>query len=425
MKWLESTLGEICDVGGGEIKTGPFGSQLHQSDYDADGTPVVMPKDIIDGRVLEGSIARVNGGHVERLARHKLNKGDIVYGRRGDIGRQALVRKENIGWLCGTGCLRVTVGERSPVSSHFLHLYLKQPDVITWISNQAIGATMPNLNTSILRSVPVRYPEKFEYQDDLADKLTAYDNLIENNNRRIVILEEMAQSLYREWFVKFRFPGHEGCQFKDSPLGQIPAGWAVKHLEEVFETIIDYRGKTPKKLGGDWIDSGIKALSALNVKNGGLIRLEACKQVGVDIFEKWMKVKLQKNDILLTSEAPLGEVALLKGETEYCLSQRLFALRANIDLVSPEYIFLALFSGHLLGQLTSRATGATVAGIRQALLKEVPIVVPPKDVIDQFTQIADLLLSEKNVLWRKNNNLKEQRDMLLPKLISGQIVIEG
>ncbi|MGD9663578.1 MAG: restriction endonuclease subunit S, partial [Porticoccaceae bacterium] len=122
MAWVDSTLGEICDVGGGEIKTGPFGSQLHQSDYEEVGTPVVMPKDIIEGRIEEAGIARVGASHVERLTQHKLKLGDIVYGRRGDIGRQALVRHENIGWLCGTGCLKITLGCQSPIDSRYLHL---------------------------------------------------------------------------------------------------------------------------------------------------------------------------------------------------------------------------------------------------------------------------------------------------------------
>ncbi len=111
MSWNETTLGEICDKVGGVIQTGPFGSQLHESDYAQDGTPVVMPKDIIEGRIDTHSVARVAPKHVERLSRHKMKPGDIVYGRRGDIGRQAVIRSEQAGWLCGTGCLRVSLGD--------------------------------------------------------------------------------------------------------------------------------------------------------------------------------------------------------------------------------------------------------------------------------------------------------------------------
>jgi type I restriction enzyme S subunit len=152
-----STLGQIADEIGGIIQTGPFGSQLHEEDYTAAGVPVVMPKDIQEGRVSEESIARIPVETAKRLDRHRLSVGDIVYGRRGDIGRQALIRQREAGWLCGTGCLRVSLGA-SPLDPEFLHYFLRVPSVIRWIANHAIGATMPNLNTSILRSVPVVFP---------------------------------------------------------------------------------------------------------------------------------------------------------------------------------------------------------------------------------------------------------------------------
>lgn len=147
--WMTKTIGELCDSGGGKVQTGPFGSQLHESDYSETGIPVIMPKYILGSRIEETDIARVSEAHVDRLRRHKLSKGDIVYGRRGDIGRQALVRDENVGWLCGTGCLRITLG-KSSVIPEFLHRYLQLYEVIRWIEGQAIGATMPNLNTNIL-----------------------------------------------------------------------------------------------------------------------------------------------------------------------------------------------------------------------------------------------------------------------------------
>lgn len=147
-EWVSKTIGEISDKVGGEVKTGPFGSQLHQSDYQETGTPVVMPADIVNWQIDQTRIARVSGAHVRRLSKHNLSKGDIIYGRRGDIGRQALVRDENEGWLCGTGCLRITL-ENAPVVPHFLHPYLQVPEIVGWIQDQAIGATMPNTRTHI------------------------------------------------------------------------------------------------------------------------------------------------------------------------------------------------------------------------------------------------------------------------------------
>ncbi len=196
MKWTRKTLGEICEEVRGVIQTGPFGSQLHQEDYLTDGVPVVMPKDIIDGRVLDRDIAKVSEQDAQRLSRHRLCAGDIVYGRRGDIGRQALITERESGWLCGTGCLRISLGD-SIVDPVFLHYYLRDPGVIGWIRNQAIGATMPNLNTSILQRLAITFPERAQ-QKHIGSLLQRFDMLIQNNTRRIEILEEMARMLYRE-----------------------------------------------------------------------------------------------------------------------------------------------------------------------------------------------------------------------------------
>jgi type I restriction enzyme S subunit len=250
--WCETTLGEVCDEAGGLIQTGPFGSQLHQSDYSEQGIPVVMPKDIVNERISSETVARISSDHANRLSRHLLSSGDIVYGRRGDIGRQALIRLEQAGWMCGTGCLRISLGE-SILNLLFLHYYLSQDEVVGWITNQAVGATMPNLNTGILRSVPVRYPP-LPVQRRIAGILSAYDDLIENSQRRIKILEEMARRLYREWFVYFRFPGHEDCRFVDSLLGEIPEGWEEKTLPECVQ--INPRVQIPRQGAKPFVPMG-------------------------------------------------------------------------------------------------------------------------------------------------------------------------
>lgn len=243
--WATKTIGELCDSGGGKVQTGPFGSQLHESDYSNTGIPVVMPKDIFGGMIDETDIARVSEAHVDRLRRHKLSKGDIVYGRRGDIGRQALVRDENVGWLCGTGCLRITLGQ-SAVSPEFLHRYLNLSEVIRWIEGQAIGATMLNLNTSILRRMPVSFPANRATQEKIAAILSAYDELIDNNKRRIALLEKMAEEIYREWFVRLRFPGYE----KVKKVKGVPEGWEVKKLGELTRTQYGYTASADMKERG-------------------------------------------------------------------------------------------------------------------------------------------------------------------------------
>jgi len=157
--WRATDLADLTSQSGGSIQTGPFGSQLHASDYVEVGIPVVMPKDISLRRVQTDSIARVSPSDADRLARHKLAPGDVVFSRRGDVERHALISETERGWLCGTGCLLVRPGPKWP-SPNFLSLLLDLSQSRLWLVRHAVGATMPNLNTGILGSVPVVMPAR-------------------------------------------------------------------------------------------------------------------------------------------------------------------------------------------------------------------------------------------------------------------------
>ncbi|MBU2882325.1 restriction endonuclease subunit S [Psychrosphaera sp. B3R10] len=418
MEWVSSTLGVLCDQGGGEIKTGPFGSQLHQSDYSKYGTPVVMPKDIVDGNINEESIARVSDEHVERLTRHKLSKGDIVYGRRGDIGRQALIRQHNVGWLCGTGCLRVSLGQDTLVSSKFLHLYLRQPDVIKWICNQAVGATMPNLNTEILRSVPVTYPANKSYQNEITSKITKYDDLIENNSRRIVILEDMAQSLYREWFVNFRYPGHKdnldadgNLKLVDSPLGQIPKGWEVKRLDDIAS--VNPQSITKKNAPDE--------IGYIDIKSVGTGTINEVKLMSFDDAPSRARRVVVDCDIIWATVRPnRKQYSFICKPASNTIASTGFAVLRSKSLPAS-YLYSFTTTDSFTGYLVNHATGSAYPAVNADTFKKADILVPPLALVRKFDDICSDALSQSEVLKKKNKNLKQQRDMLLPKLISGQI----
>lgn len=155
--WKLSTLGEEVKAHGGLLQTGPFGSQLHASDYTDDGIPVVMPQDLVNRRIATGRVARIPQDTADGLKRHMLKAGDVVYSRRGDVERHALVSPREIGWLCGTGCLLVRMGSGWP-SPAYLSETLNDKTTREWIVRHAVGATMPNLNTAILASVPLLVP---------------------------------------------------------------------------------------------------------------------------------------------------------------------------------------------------------------------------------------------------------------------------
>jgi type I restriction enzyme S subunit len=386
MKWVSDTLGDICRKGGGRIQTGPFGSQLHQSDYSAEGTPVVMPADLIDGKIDISRIARVSETHVERLRRHKLSKGDIVYGRRGDIGRQAFVTGENVGWLCGTGCLKISLG-KGPLADEYLHRYLSTSSVVGWIKGQAIGATMPNLNTGILERIPILYPQEIKNQKKIAAILSAYDDLIENNKRRIALLEKMAEEIYREWFVRFRFPGHEKVKF----VKGLPEGWKTKKLGDILELCYGKALKQNDRLPGEYYVFG----------SGGIVGTHS-------------KALVKEPGLIVGRKGNVGSVYL---------SDRGFFPIDTVYYVKSELSIHYLF--YLLQTMNFINNDAAVPGLNRKQAYSNCFLMPPTTLIDEFAKIVNNNFSLKQNLISQNEFLMKTRDMLLPRLISGKLSVEN
>lgn len=191
--WEVATLGSICEGGGGNIQTGPFGTQLHASDYVPEGVPSIMPSDLRDNRIDTKSISRIREDDAERLSVYRVQLGDVVYSRRGDVERRSLIRRAEVGWLCGTGCLRVRFGPKG-LDPYFGAAYLGSPDSRAWVVRHAVGATMPNLNTSILGSLPVVVPPAV-LQAQYAEIVAPWDELGTNALAEAASLERTRDSL--------------------------------------------------------------------------------------------------------------------------------------------------------------------------------------------------------------------------------------
>jgi len=183
--WEYKSLETVC-VSGDGIQTGPFGSQLHQSDYSEEGVPVVMPKDLAGFRISTLSIARIPEALADKLGRHRMAPGDTVYGRRGDIGRRAYVSKRQDGWFCGTGCLRLRPDLRF-INSLYLFDTLGAPETVGVIVNRAKGSTMPNLSAGALKTVPLLIAPR-KLQDWYAEQVEGMRDMIE-------VLDEQNQKL--------------------------------------------------------------------------------------------------------------------------------------------------------------------------------------------------------------------------------------
>ncbi|PPK68180.1 type I restriction enzyme S subunit [Methylobacter tundripaludum] len=390
MLWVREPLGEICRKGRGRIQTGPFGSQLHGSDYSTDGTPVVMPADIADGKVAITRIARVAENHVERLKRHKLAKGDIVYGRRGDIGRQALVRDENVGWLCGTGCLKITLGN-GPLSYEFLHRYLSTKAVVSWIEGQAVGATMPNLNTGILERVPVFYPEDRATQKKIAATLTAYDDLIENNQRRIALLEKMAEEIYREWFVRMRFPCHENAKFSKG----LPADWDTKRVKEIV---------VRKGFGRIYREDELS-------DDGEVIVIDQSRADCLGYYDG-------EPQHMASPDSPI----ILFGDhsCKMVLMTKPFSLAENVIPFMPKPKVSPYFLFHLVKDLAR----TTEYKRHWTDLTNREVLVPKESLQVEFENVVKHNHEQIEVLQQAILKAEKVRNMLLPRLISGKLSVE-
>lgn len=374
-KWQQVKLGDIAS----NIQTGPFGSQLHQSDYSEIGTPVVMPKDLVDGKISEQSIARVEASHVKRLAKHKIQNGDILYSRRGDVGRCAYAGKEESGWLCGTGCLRVTIDE-SHAFPKFIFYQLQTSQSVGWVEKHAVGSTMLNLNTSILSNVPVSLPP-LEVQRKIADVLSAYDDLIENNRKQIKLLEEAAQRLYKEWFIDLRFPGHETTKI----INGIPEGWEKALLGNLIE--IKY-GKDHK-----------------NIPNGNI------PVYGSGGFMRKCSRALHNGEaVLIPRKGSLNNIMYVN-ENFWTVDTMFYALMKRSDIGFFIYFLLKSFDMYAMN------IGAAVPSMTTSTLNAIDVVLPTATILDDFHNNANTLFKRISTLNKQNDKLMESRDRLLKKIL--------
>ena len=420
-RWRTATLGEMADRSGGIIQTGPFGSQLHRSDYVENGTegvPLVMPKNMVDGRVEYSTIARVEAKKAAEMARHSCTAGDVLLARRGEIGRCAFIRTADARVLCGTGSLRV--GLRDPdLDPEFLFHYLSTSSVRAELEARAVGATMPNLNAEAVRAVVVPLPP-LTTQRKIAATLSAYDDLIDINNRRIEILEEMAQRIYREWFVDFRYPGHEEVALVESELGPIPEGWMIDNIDGHVEVI---RGRSYRSV--DIADEGGVPFFGLKcIARDGGFRPEGIKRY-IGEFKEGQK-------------ASAGDIVV--AVTDMTQERRIVARAARIPDVGEEFGVFSmdlvkvapkdLPTEHVLGLLRysefpdrvkAHANGANVLHLHPDRIRDYRFAVPVVAVAHQYAdQVGPMReLSEK--LEAEIERLRATRDLLLPRLVSGEI----
>ena len=278
-----------------------------------------------------------------------------------------------------------------------------------------------NVSKSAFSNIRVIALTSKDEQIKVGKLLSNYDDLIENNNRRIKILEEMAQKIYKEWFVDFKFPGHETTTFKDSPLGKIPNDWEVKLFSDYFDIQNGFAFKSK-----DYSNNGVKIIRTKDFASTKYINITDPIFLPNQLKSKYETYMLQEYDFLLIMVgASIGKYGIvLKKDMPSLQNQNMWALRPKNNYIYLKNYSIFMFE-NLIKKVLSFATGAAREFFRKEHFNNQRIIVPNSCVLNLFNQITNDILNEISNLYTKNENLKQTRDILLPRLISGEIDVEN
>lgn len=406
--WLETPLEDVCEsIIDCVNKTAP------SVDYT---TPYKMIRttNVRDGWVSLDSVKHVEEDTYRKwIRRQKPEKGDVILTREAPLGEVGMLRSDE----------KVFLGQRlvsyradpGKLDNRFL-LYAFQGHFLqAQIKALGSGSTVEHMRVPDAKNLKILLPA-LSTQREIGAILSAYDDLIENNTRRIEILEEMARRLYEEWFVHFRFPGHEEVSFKESELGRIPEGWEICYLEDAVA--LNPRTRVPKE-GEKWfvpmgaLSESSMIVSSLDKKSGN------------------SGAKFQNGDTLVARITPCLENGktgfvdfLPEGQPTACGSTEFIVLR-SISWC-PEMVYLLARSDRFRDVAIKSMSGATGRQrVRIESLRELPVIQPDQVTLDAFQQFAAPCFKQIRTFARKNTNLRAQRDLLLPKLVSGEIDVSG
>lgn len=430
-EWASLTIGDLVRQGEATVQTGPFGSQLHRHDYVAAGTAVIPTEAIGRGRILDISVPQVDSIKAAELARHRLRLGDILFARRGAqaTGLSAIVDERFEGALCGTGALLLRVQSRR-VDPKYLAMFLSSEAAYVWLRTHAVGAVMPNLNTDIIKALPIALPG-IDEQRSFARFFGAVDDRITLLRETNATLEAISQALFKSWFVDFdpvraktegRAP--EGMDeataalfsdgLEESELGLVPRGWRVGVLGE--HTSYLNRGISPK-----YVEEG--GVLVINQKCIRDFTLDLSKARRHDPAQRKIDGReLRKGDMLVNSTGvgTLGRVAqVLSLDQTAIVDSHVTVMRADASLT---WNYLGLSTMRRQAEIEAMGEGTTgQTELSRGKLALLRLVIPPAVVLQNFDEVVVPLRERFAANLEKAQTLATLRDTLLPRLISGQL----
>ena len=392
---------------------GPFGSKLTSKRYTASGVPVIRGTNLSGpSKFSFEDFVFVSDETANELLANNAHPGDLVFTQRGTIGQVGLIPANSpfSRFVISQSQMKLTP-DLEQVDPFYLYYYFSSPESVVEIRNLAMSSGVPHINLEILRGFNVVTPP-LACQRSIASILSAYDDLIENCQRRIRLLEDMARGLYREWFVHFRFPGADALPRVDSPLGPIPEGWTVASLPECVH--INPRVKVPREGDKPFVPMGCLA-------NGSMLITDTEVRAGNS------GTKFQNADTLFARITPClenGKTAFVQflpdaqavafGSTEFIV------LRSRT--LTPEFVYLLARSDAFRNNAIKSMTGASGRQrVQEKCFDTYQIAQPPRELLDRFSAIVAPSFRLIQQLHLRTDNLRHTRDLLLPRLLSGQL----
>lgn len=405
-------LGDICVPKDG-IQTGPFGSQLHSADYVDVGTPIIMVEHLGENVIKSESTPFVSDADIKRLVKYTMKPGDIIFSRVGYVDKRALVREIHDGWLFSGSLLRIRP-DLNLVDATYLSYFFGFPRLKKYMGDVSVGATRPSINTGILRSIPVVLPEIRE-QKIVGKILANLDKKIESNNVLSKNLDEIAQTIFKSWFINFdpvktKMAGGKSVgidaataalfpdSMEESELGEIPAGWQVASLGSIANI---YQGKylKPTDMSPTW------SMEHPNPVEG------ATKIIGYS-----SKSTFNFNFSSVSCRGSCGFVRWISSPA--WISNNLMAIYGKGEARINHYLHFLLKSLNF----ESVTTGSVQGQITIANLSSMRLIYDVK-LAKKFNELIEPLHEAITTFKRQSAALAEIRDTLLPRLISGELQI--
>jgi len=369
--WKECKIGEIVTLEQGLCINSKTKHLLCK-----DGLPLLRITDLINNTQKQF----INRDEVQKKVISAFE--DIIYTRTGQVG---LVFKGKIG-VVHNNCFKVNPNIKL-LSREFLYWFLKQKKIVDYVNNVASGSAQPDLNHSAFKSIPIYYPISMIEQKKIATILSNYDNLIENNNRRIQILEQLASIIYDEWFVKFKFPGHKNFKMIDSEFGKIPEGWKIEKLSDCIELAYGKGLKKSDRISGRYPVYGSSG------------------RVGTH-----SKFLIEGPGIIVGRKGNVGSV-FWTFDNFYPIDT-VFYVITNLSLY---YVYFNLLNQNFLNN------DAAVPGLSRNQAYLLPMLKPEERILELFEKNIKPIFEVIEQLNKININLLNTRGLLLPKLINGEI----